>query len=425
MALDRTLAPPAYPIGDFPIQKPQRHTLGNGLGIWALPAYSEPVLNIHLVFKGGRLLDAPGRRGSASFAARMLLEGTQRHSSLALAEKLEQLGSSLHAYSDYDHLAIEGSCLSQHFESLLHTICEVLTEATLPDAEFEHVRMINIQQRMVSMQKHSFVASHLFRRKLFGEQHPAAAEMDEQLLRAFDCTWAREYYAQYLQDMPFEIFLGGQVKEEHLQLLERTLGQLPVGKAIVAVKRPPFEPLQPSRTYEERPQAGQTSLRIGRFTIGSDHPDRIPLQVTNELLGGFFGSRLMKNIREEKGLTYGIHSGQQDSPESGYLYIGSDVLKDKRELAISEIYREMQRLVDEPVGEQELEMVKNYMCGTFLMSLNSYQAILDALRQLWLEGYPFDRYDHFASEIRAVTPQQVQEMAARYLTGPFVEVSVG
>jgi predicted Zn-dependent peptidase len=155
---------------------------------------------------------------------------------------------------------------------------------------------------------------------------------------------------------------------------------------------------------------------MGRKLFTRSHPDYFKMMVLNEILGGYFGSRLMRNIREEKGLTYGISSNLFTLQKEGYLLIGTDVKREFTSLTIEEVYKEMNILRTEPVGEEELETVKNYMAGSFAGSLSTPFALADHFKAIYFDGLTYDFYEHYIENILNTSAQQLQDLANQYLT---------
>lgn len=422
--INRSIPPVAYSIEDFPLTKPTKYTLDNGLEVFAMNAYSQPVLTVQLIFKGGKLLEE--HQGAAFFASRMLMEGTTSLNSAQMSDKLETLGASVFSQVTYDIFTIDAHCLSRFLPEVTETLIDILQHANFPQHEFTHIQNVALQNKKVSNEKNNVLASRAFKQKIYGKDHPFSYDLDEEKIAGFDLALAKDFYNKNIKGQSFTIFLSGAVNEEDIKILNQSLGQLSLTSSTKDIVYPEFvSDIDAYTEYQEKEQAVQTSIKIGRPTFKLHHPDRTAFAVTNEILGGFFGSRLMKNIREDKGLTYGIYSGRYNSRGQGYFMISSDVQKAKRAEALEEIYKEVNKLVDEKVSEEELSLVKNYMAGTFMMSINSYISLTDYMKQLYLNEFEWDYYDTYISRVNNVTAEDVQNMAKKYFTQNMVEISVG
>ncbi|MEH0158381.1 pitrilysin family protein [Limibacter armeniacum] len=421
---DRTVPPIAYPVSDFNLTKPQKYVLDNGIEVFALDAYTQPVLSMQLIFRGGKLTERV--QGASYFAAKMLFEGTTQYSSAQISQMVEDMGATVYAQNAYDLFTIDAHCLSRYLPQVSQLVVEAFEEATFPEKEFEHARSVTLQNKKINNEKNNIIATRLFRQEMYGKDHPYSYDLSEEQISSFDRKDALAYYQQEVSGKEFVIFIAGAVKEEEIKVLNSTFGQLKLEASTQNVVYPDFALTEEGyQKYQERDQAVQTSLRIGRSTFTLHGEDRVPFAVANEILGGYFGSRLMRNIREDKGLTYGIYAGRYNTHDQGHFMIASDVQKKQKDLAIEEIYKEVRQLVEVPVSAEELSLVKSYMSGTFVMSINSYMSLLDYMRQLYFNGFDFDYYDHYVSRLDAVTSEQVQEMAKKYYNGPFIEVAVG
>ena len=204
-------------------------------------------------------------------------------------------------------------------------------------------------------------------------------------------------------------------RQVDLPLLEAVFGTLPLTPPLPPPTLLTFKPAHTGPVRQTWPGKMQSSLRLGRLGPNRSHPDYFAVLVANEVFGGYFGSRLMKNIREEKGYTYGIYSQLTHLQQASYWSIGTDVNREVAEATMNEIGREMALMQQHPVEETELSTAKNYMIGQFAGSLNTPFEIADRHKTRLLAGLPADYYEHFVENVRAVTPEQVQEAARRYL----------
>ena len=303
--------------------------------------------------------------------------------------------------------------------------CELLKEANMPESAWQRVQATTLQQLKVNLEKSSIRASRAFKERLFGAAHPYGSSNTEEAIQAITPEHLQGFYNGHIAKAPFHVFLSGLITDGHLNVIDQTLGQLPIENAEVQRNGFPTPTSDYGSFYEEKEGGMQSSLRIGKLHFLKNHPDLLAFNVLNTLLGGYFGSRLMQNIREERGLTYGIYSGTAFLKHSSFFYIQADVIKEKRAEAIAEIQKEMRLLKEEAVSDLELERVKNYMCGSLVKSVSSPNSIVNCHKNLWLYGLPADYYDTYTQNIWRITAADVQEMANKYLDGPWVEVAVG
>ncbi|PWJ43366.1 M16 family metallopeptidase [Sediminitomix flava] len=423
MALNRAIAPEAFPISDFEIQKAEKITLDNGVPVYFINAGNQSIASMHLLFRAGRAYEK--YQGDAHFCAKLLMEGTSEKSSAELAEAFEQIGASVYTSASFQSLIIELHCLNRFIKESTALVSSMLADATFPEEEFQHISEVSIQGHRINLEKNSYLAGQKFREKLFGEGHPMAYELSEEFINNYQLSYAVNHYNEQVKGSAFEIFLAGKVDEKILEDLNSTLGQIKIEKALPAEPEVSFDALVGSKEYIEKEEAVQTSIRIGKRLFDIKHEDKVPFEVANEILGGYFGSRLMRNIREEKGLTYGIHSSCSFPKKTGYWTIGADVKKDDRELALQEIYKEIQILCDEKVDEGELELVKNYIAGEYIKSINTPVSLMEYAKLKHFHHLTDQHLDQYISEIHAVTADDVQRMAQKYWSDGMVEILVG
>jgi zinc protease len=424
MTLDRTQAPDFQTIRHVHLPPLQTHTLDNGLPLHVVAAGEQPVVRLELVFEAGAWYEPAA--GLATFAVRMLNEGTSAHTSAELAAFFEQYGAFLEFAAGLDRATITLYGLARHLPVLLPRLREMIDDSVLPETELDTLRTITLQTLKVNLEKTAYVANQHFRERLFGPGHPYGRRLTEAGVGALNRAQVRTFYEARFRHRPFRLFLAGHVSAHEVTLLNDVFGQTPRQPAADAPAVPAGYSPDPAPILVEKPESLQSTLRLGRLLIPRAHPDYAAVLVTNEVFGGYFGSRLMRNIREDKGFTYGISSQVAQQARAGYLVVGTDVKKSDTAQTLAEIRHEMERLQTELVPESELETVRNFMTGEFVGSLNTPFELMDRHKIRLFDGLPADFYDTHVERLRAVTAEQVREMARQYLHWEtFQEVVVG
>ena len=423
MTLDRTIPPLILPIQDFTLVKPTHLTLRNGMPAHFINAGVQPIISIQLIFETGNWF-APSAEVNF-FTAKMMLEGTKKYTSSELTAEIDGYGATLDVGTATDFAGIDFQCLTKYLPQMLALVQELLTEATFPAQELEKLKTIAIQNIKINNQKTSMVASNEFRAKLFGTTHPYGYTMTEKSVEEINLDDLVARYPYVFKGQPFRVIAAGEIGETESKLIEQFLGNLPIHNTVTHTVSHPINSANQYQTYLEKDNAVQTSIRIGKQVMQRQNTDFVPFNVLNTVLGGFFGSRLMKNIREEKGLSYGISSSLAMLKNAGYIMIGTDVKKDLRQQATDEIYKEINLLTKEPIGEDELDLVKNYMKGSFIGSLNTPFALAERYRNIYSFGLAEDYYDHQIERINQVSSEQLLALAQKYYTSGFIEVLVG
>jgi predicted Zn-dependent peptidase len=420
--LDRTLAPPAYPIDWIQFPKTNTYTTKQGVNIHSISLGEQPVFKFEYTIHAGA--SEATKAGVASLTSMLMKRGTQQHSAQELNQKFDFYGAFWDVQSSLDHATFTVYGLTKHFESLMPLVFEIITQATFPIDEFEKEIAIEIQKSKLNWQKTAFSASQLFRAQLFPNDPYGRVSNAESLQEITRDELVGFHQTNWLGQKP-TIFLSGQISAEAIACVASFV-DLSITPKTALFERPVLVSPRATRTHESREQALQCSIRMGQVSMNRQNPDYYKFSVLNTILGGFFGSRLQKNIREEKGFTYGISSSIVPLKRAGYWAVGTDVNKENAAETCSEIRREIQELRTNLIPSDELEIVKSYLMGSFTGELTQAFDIADKLKIIYLEELPIDFYDHFQHQIMACTSKDLRELANQYLDpSNLLEVIVG
>jgi zinc protease len=411
MTLDRTLAPHSQPIQQVRLPHYDTQTLPNRCPLYVINIGKQPVMRLEIIFERSSWYETIP--SSTFFMAKMLSEGTAHYSSAQISDYFDQIGAFLEISPTADQLTLVVYGLPKHLEAILVMVCEMLTAPTFPTKELNDLKNITAQNLQLNLEKNGYVASTRFRERLLGAHHPYGRSQNEIAVAAIERSQLVEAHQKSIQNKPFKVFLSGLVADKETALVKQYLGQLGVEQ--ITIEKPVFEVVTKTEALLiTKEDALQSSLRIGRQLFTRNHPDYFKFSVTNEVLGGYFGSRLMKNIRENKGYTYGISSSVAIQRELGYFVINTDVKKEVAEATLTEIQKEITLLQTQLVTETELQTVKNFMAGAMAGSLNTPFEVADRVRLTILNNLPSDFYEKYIPNIRAVTNQQILETANQY-----------
>lgn len=413
MLLDRTQSPAFQQIQEVRLPAVQTHTLDNGIPLHLIAVPQQPVLRIECIIEAGTWYEQVP--GTAFFAMKMLAEGTQNRSSSQISEYFDRYGAFLELNSGPDRASVVIYCLTKFLPNVLPVLRELLTESTFPQKELEDLRNITLQNLRVNYEKNAYLAGVLFREKLFGWQHPYGRSQRPDVVEQLSRSSVVDFYEQTIHNRPYQLLVAGQASDNEVVLINRELGQLPIQADTFTAFTDAAIIVDELPVLSEKADSIQSSIRLGRRLFTRSHPDFFKMLVTNELLGGYFGSRLMKNIREEKGFTYGISSNMPSFRRDGYFLIGTDVNKENTQETLDEIRKEIRILQTEPVPANELETVQNYMAGEFVGSLNTPFEIADRYKVILLDGMPADFLTTYIERLRSVTATDVIDMANQYL----------
>ncbi|MEL6673749.1 MAG: pitrilysin family protein [Bacteroidota bacterium] len=413
--LDRSQAPAAAPFHHIPLPAYRQRTLSNGMRVFLLPFGSVEVVQVQALFRTGVAYQT--KTGLARFTTRNMLEGTTSYTSLEFAQTLDRYGAWINPEVGNESLAFSLATITDNLPHTLPLLREVLTQPTFPAEEYEQLKDRSAQKMQVSEQKTSYQAKRRFRRAMFGKAHPYGNQFGREELALLSREDLQAFYQEELHPQHMLLSVVGKFEEESLMAqLEAHFGDISHAGELDRTSRAATAKGQweTGRIYVER-EGLQASLQLGHRGVNRFHPDYYHISIMNTLLGGYFGSRLMKNIREEKGYTYGIYSRNVSQRYEGYFVVGADVGNEYIEPTISEIKKEMKLLMDKGVESQELEVVKNYLLGQSISHRETPFDLGDLLRFSWAMDITFAEIDKKFQIITDIQPADIQEMAQKYL----------
>jgi predicted Zn-dependent peptidase len=422
---DRSIAPRLKDIGKVELLPLHEHKLNNNSMVYSIPDAAHPLFQLYLVFPAGKWHEP--HNGVANFTARLLTEGTASHSAAAIAEKIDSLGAEISVTASHDHTTIKVTGLTRHYEALLTIVAELITDPIFPEEELALKKKISLQQLLVNEQKVDFLASRKFTETLFGADHPYGYKLHRQAIEAIDRQAVVQFHKDRILQQPFMAFVSGMVPHNFTILLEQALGHInPAKKPLDPELTDVVPTTQPQEVPVEKPNTKQSALRLGKYLYNPFHEDHHNMQILTTILGGYFGSRLMANIREDKGFTYGIFSTVQSYKNSAFLYIATEVGCLYQNAALLEIYKELKKLQDEKVDPQELQLVKNYMMGSVLNGIDGPHKAVKVFKGLITNGKDAGTFKKFVDRIQNITAEELLITARKYFSPEsFLEVIAG
>ncbi len=400
---------------DYVLSPVREETFQNGIAAYWLNAGTQDVVQIDWVFNAG-LWEEP-QTAVAQAVGALLKNGTTSKTALQINEAIEFYGASLKVSPSNDFTIISLHTLTRHLPALLPVIKEIITEAAFPEAELQ-TYIQNAQQRLaINLRQCDFVANRHIDAYLFGRRHPYGRFTEAADLQALNTALLRDFHKQYYHSRNCRIFMAGKIDKSDVALVNDLFGKENWGgTAASAVKTYTSTPATEKKYRIVNDENGvQGAVRIARHYPTRKHPDFAPMIVLNTIFGGYFGSRLMTNIREEKGYTYGIYSQIYNYQHDGALLIATEAGRDVCEQTVTEIYKEMDLLCHELVDEEELLLVKNYLLGNLLGDLDGPFSIMQRWKNLILNGLPADQFDRNIEIYKNIGPAQLRDLAQKYL----------
>ena len=415
MLLDRTIQPKVRDIEHLAVQMPQRFIMPNGVPLNILNSGDNEVVRIDLLIEGGRWHQSQPLQ--ALFTNRMLREGTLRYSTLEIAEKLDYYGAWLELSSASEYAYITLYSLNKYLPQTLDVLESIVKEPTFPEKELGVVAENNIQQFIVNSSKVDFLAHRALMKAVYGGQHPCGRLVQKEDYKRITPDVLRKFYDRYYHSRNCTIYVSGKVGDDCVRRIEDLFGREAFGKGFQKPEKTDFVPVSSvdKRIFVEYADVMQSAVRMGMLSLERCHPDYLKARVMVTLFGGYFGSRLMSNIREEKGYTYGISAGIAPYPGQGILVINTETANEFVEPLVREVYHEIDRLQNDPVPEDELFMVKNYMLGEMCRSYESAFSLADAWMFVQVSGFGDTHFEDVLNTIKNITPEEIRELAGRYL----------
>ncbi len=412
--LNRKIQPPVKPMTKLSVLDAEKIRLQNGIPLYVISGGEQDVFKLDLVFNSGTADSKIPLVGS--YANKLLQEGTSKHTSAEISHMLDYFGASIKAYADKEMSGIVAYSLNKHAERILQVYANIIEDPTFPVDEFEILNNKQRQLFLVNEKKVRHVARENFFSLIYGKDHPYGRITG---MRDFDEIAYNDipgYYRDHYHIANCFAIVSGRISSELIRTIDQTLGRIGNRSHQVEAKEEKQDAgLQAEKELILREDVLQSAIRIGRPLFNKLHPDYVGLKFVSTLLGGYFGSRLMSNIREDKGYTYGIGSNLISLGSSGYFFIATEVGSDVRQHAVEEIYKEIDRLQFEKVEEEELSLVKNYMSGSFMHSIDGPFALAESYKNVLLFGLDQQYFYKMIDEIQSMNPVRVQKIAQKYL----------
>lgn len=424
MTLNRTTAPDFRPVEHISLIRPEHILLDNGCNLFVFNAGDQELVRIEWIFQNLRFDPAKPLLNVA--VNTMLTDGTSRLTGAQIADQVDFYGAFFQVDYGYDHSQVVLYTLNRHLPKVLPVLKDVITDSVFPEKELETFIRNQQQKLAVSLQKNDVVARRTFNKAIYGDTiYGLGADFGDYKTLFRDDMLA--HFRQMYQPSNCTMTVAGKIDSGILDLLTDAFGSTWAGHAGKAdVSQQELHPAAEHFYFIEKPDALQSAIRMGLPIINRTHPDFPALQVLNTVLGGYFGSRLMANIREDKGYTYGIGSGLSSLMRGGAMFIASEVGADVCRAAVAEIEKEIGLLKTELIPDEELSLVRNFMMGSLLGSLENVFSHADKFKNIYFSGLDYDYYNRYTEVVKTVTSAELLQLAGQYLdTDKFYRVIVG
>ncbi|KAF0129108.1 MAG: peptidase M16 domain-containing protein [Bacteroidetes bacterium] len=419
----RTAAPEILQVSDLKLLEPKALKLSNGIELFCFNDTTQQALRFDMVFDAGSAYQQKALVASTS--TRMMREGSQKYSVGAINAKIDYHGAYLDLQTTKDQCYLSLYCLDKSLASMLPIVDNILKEPLFKERNFKIFNQRQKQDFMVSSRKNKHLANRIFTARLYGEgttYGKVASEKDFDLLETADL---KAFHESYLKPSGTKMVISGPITDKMIQQIEKHFGESWPESGIAA----DFEhtnQFHPESIFQSKEHSLQSAIMMGRPVMLRSHPDYFGFLVLNTILGGYFGSRLMANIREDKGYTYGINSMVSPLRKATGFTIATEVGIAVTKQTLQEIKNELNRLREELVSEQELTLVKNYLTGTYLRSLDGVYNQADKFRVTLESRSGMNYFVESLKAINAISSMELNRLAQLYLNpDEMVTVVVG
>ena len=422
--IDRITAPEQKELEDIKFVKAETHVFSSGIHCHSIVQEDCKVVKLELEFDAGSKYQSKSL--IASMVNSLLLEGSEHYSAYEIASYFDNEGAFLDTSCSADKASVVLHCLERSIPKLVPFLNKILGTVNFPQREIENYLELNAQKMEVNLQKVGWLARNEFMEELLGKNHPYSWKLDIKHYSNVVREDVVTFYDERYKAAKFEIYLSGRVTGSVLETVERIFNQEFKVRDHFLTSTKLAEPVESEVKVVDKKGAIQSAIRLGAVTINRSHEDFAALFFANTILGGYFGSRLMSNIREDKGYTYGIGSGILHLQDLSYFVISTEVGSAVTSATLQEIEKEMNQLRNELVSEEELKLVKNYILGNIMKGFDGSFSAMDRFQMLNHQGLGYEYYEKLMVQMKEMTAEKVQHAAVKYMDyGKLKKIVVG
>ncbi len=408
-----TINPESFGIDSL---MPLKRHFTNAIPYYQINKGTQDVLKIEFLFNAGTSFqEIPF---SAFSAVQLLTEGTLTYSAEKIAAAFDFFGAYIEKEIGRDFASVTVYCLNKYLENVLPFVEEIIKCPVFSENEILIFKEKQKSQLTINNQRVNFIARTGFTELIFGATHPYGQKAELEDIEKIERKDLVDFHQKHFYSNNCNVLISGKIEKDTLSLLEKYFGNTGWGSTSENISLKDISKVvapQQHKNFIEKGDAVQSAIRIGRVMFTAGDSDFHKFKILNTVLGGYFGSRLMKNIREDKGYTYGIGSGILPLKHSGYFFITTEVGQEYTSQTIDEVHKELKKLREEPISEDELSLVKTYKMGEFMRSIDGSFAIADIVKSMIQFDLSIDSYKNYLKTIQEITPEEIQFLANKYL----------
>lgn len=426
MIPDRCHRPKIHPPVPATLRETECKTLHNGIETYILNDATYDVLRVDFIFNGGTILS-----GSPLFSdllCQMLKRGTETQSAEQIARRMDFYGASLEHSVTHNHTMLTLNTTSRFAEPVFSVLEDILKHSTFPHKEYLILRKkaYNNFREKLSIAKKRVIRR--MKQVIYGPKHPYGRSIRYSDFRSVNLAQLQTLYRQIINSDGCRILLTGHVTPAVLQAIEEHFGRndwhATLGIASPDPFLPPISRIQRRHFFLPKDDAEQSTIAFAGPVIERTDPDWYPLDILTSILGGYFGSRLMKSVREQYGYTYNIHADIHPFYHNGYVYILTETASETTEPLIQEVFHQMDILRQQPISIDELSTVKAYLSGEHSISMDG----LFSHTFFWLSilqlGWSKEHFYLYEKELQSITAERLQETAKRWLRPQLFQIII-
>ena len=406
--IDRKIAPTIRDVEEINFLTPKKVLIDDQLPFYSLENTGSDAVKLDLYFSAGTIVNNPL---VANFTAGLLFSGSSTKSSEEIYNEIDDLGGFVDINVSHEYAILSLYSLNSQLLELLRVVLSALENVTFPEGEVKELLKDRKQKLKVNLGKVNYLAQIELQKRLFkGTLYGKTIELND--FDTINRALIQDFYDTYYRKGINKVSLIGNVNDEDKNAIHALLG--PWYKKKIIPKSMTFNP-EKGVFHVEKVGALQSGIRVAKIMFDKHHADYHGFNVMNTIFGDYFGSRLMKNIREDKGYTYGIGSMLAEIYQNGYFAIMTQVGKKFVDPTLDEIKIEMDKMRNELVGEEELTMVRNYLMGQSLKAADGPFSMMDLFLQVEVADLDYSFYNRAIHVLKTITPQEIKALAQKYL----------
>lgn len=412
---ERKLGPIISESFNLKLDHIQEYVFNENINGFLIKKGKHPILKLEILFPAGRTFES--KKVVAKACASLMKDGTKNYTSHQIAEKFDYYGASLHVPEQTDHISVIFYSLKPYFSALIPIVKEILRLATFPEEELNIYKKNQIEKLALDTSKNEIVAYREFTSLLYGQDHPYGYNTSKDLIEALERQDLVDHYQRHFISNGAKVILSGDIDDEIISIVSGLLADIPPNSSMATPYLFPekFENHAGEIFQIKGKQKNQAAIKLGGRTIQRNHTDFPGLYILNTILGGYFGSRLNLNLREDKGYTYGVYSSLDAHKYSAYFMTSVECSPKNVQKCLGLISDEIKKLQDEPIPIPELQMVKNYLNGYLLAAMDGPLNTSDLVKSIVADDLPLTFFDTLVNKIQTIEAGELQSLAQNYL----------